>query len=55
MKRKTILVKLNIQGVGITTYYGTNAIEKAEKYLKDYYNLNDQMKVYLEVTYQLTP
>ena len=54
MKRKVILAKLNIQGVSITTYYGDKAIEKAEKYLKQYHNFNENMEVYLEVIYQLS-
>ena len=53
MKKKIILAKLNIQGVSVTTYYGDRSIEKAENYLKNYHNFNDQMKVYLEVVYQL--
>ena len=54
MNKKVILAKLNIQDVSISTYYGDKAIIKAENYLKDYHNFNDQMKVYLEVIYQLT-
>lgn len=53
MKKKTLFAKLNIQGVGTNTYYGDTAVEKAEKYLKDNYNMNPGMEVYLEVTYQI--
>jgi len=54
MNRKVILAKLNIQGVSITTHYGSDAISKAEQYLRDYYNVNEVMEIYLEVIYQLS-
>lgn len=54
MKKKALFAKLYIQDVGVTTHYGNNAVEKAEQCLRDYHNLNEHMKVYIEVTYQLS-